>query len=141
MSAQKTSETIADRTLAEKLERSWCEALCRQDYVQLGALAHEEFLLIGTRAGCPFIMNRQEWLNAVKRAAVEQVAAELRDAIIFDNVIVGTIDAHWRIRSLGRIIEDSVMMTSVWVRDAGGWKVIRRHSTPAGQTNVRAKGG
>lgn len=138
MSMQEATEALAERTRIEELEHNWCDALCRKDFGQLKALAHEEFLLVGTRAGTPFIMNRQQWLDAVGRHAVEQVASELRDATVFDNVMIGTVDAHWRIRSLGRIIEDSVVMTSVWVKDSGNWRVIRRHSTPTGQTNVRA---
>lgn len=138
MTAQETIEAVAGRTLVEELENSWCAALCRKDLGQLGSLTHENFLLIGTRAGQPFMMNRQEWLEAVTQHAVERVTVELRDAIMLDKVIIGTVAAHWRIHSFGRLIEDSVVMTSIWVKDARGWKAIRRHSTPAGQTNVRA---
>jgi hypothetical protein len=45
-------------------------------------------------------------------------------------VMVGTVDARWRVKYLGREIEDRVLLTDVWVFDEGRWRVVRRHSTP-----------
>ena len=56
---------------------------------------------------------------------------EIRDASAFDQVMIGTIEARWRIKYLGREIEDKVLLTDVWVYDEGHWCVIRRHSTQA----------
>jgi len=46
----------------------------------------------------------------------------------------GTVLARWRVKYLGRIIEDCVLLTDVWVLDGGRWQAIRRHSTPAPAT-------
>lgn len=138
MVARRTSEETTGRALLEQLEQEWCAALCRKDMQKLGSLAHEEFLLLGSRARVPFALNRQQWLDAVAAHAFEHVAIEARDAVQLDRVIIGTVEAQWRIRSCGRLIEDHVLMTSVWVKDAATWQTVRRHSTPAGQTNVRA---
>ena len=45
--------------------------------------------------------------------------------------MVGTVHARWRLKYLGRAIEDCVLLTDVWVQDEGRWQAIRRHSTPA----------
>jgi len=45
--------------------------------------------------------------------------------------MIGTVQARWRLKYLGRIIEDCVVLTDVWVKDEGRWQAIRRHSTPA----------
>ena len=48
-----------------------------------------------------------------------------------DPRMVGTVQAKWRLKYLGRVIEDCVLLTDVWVFDEGRWRALRRHSTPA----------
>lgn len=115
----------------ESLEREWRDALCRKDMDKLRALVHPDFVLIGTRSTGPFMMHRNEWLDAIQRRDVETIEVEVSDATAQDHVLVGTVKAKWRVRYLGRIIEDSVLLTDVWVQDEGRWRAIRRHSTPA----------
>jgi hypothetical protein len=45
--------------------------------------------------------------------------------------MLGTVHARWRLKYLGRIIEDCVLLTDVWVKEGDRWVAIRRHSTPA----------
>ncbi len=42
--------------------------------------------------------------------------------MILDQVMIGTVEAKWRVKYLGREIEDCVLLTDVWVFDeaAGG---------------------
>jgi hypothetical protein len=77
------------------------------------------------------MMGRDEWLEAIQRRDVDAIELEVRDATALENVMVGTILARWRVKYLGRIIEDCVLLTDVWVQDEGRWQAIRRHSTPA----------
>jgi ketosteroid isomerase-like protein len=115
----------------EALEQEWRDALCSKDMEQLRALVHPDFVLIGTRSTGPFIMQRDEWLDAIQRRDVDTIELEVRDATTLDQVMVGTIHAKWRVKYLGRAVEDCVLLTDVWVRDEGRWRAIRRHSTPA----------
>lgn len=117
--------------LIEALEREWRDALCRKDMDKLSSLVHPDFVLIGTRSSGPFMMGRDEWLDAIQRRDVESIEVEVRDATALDQVMIGTINARWRLKYLGRIIEDCVVLTDVWVLDDGRWQAIRRHSTPA----------
>ena len=120
-----------DRQLIESLERDWRDALCSRDMDRLRALVHPDFVLIGTRSSGAFDMGRDDWLDAIQRRDVDSIELEVRDATTFDNVMVGTVLAKWRVKYLGRVIEDCVILTDVWVRDEGRWQAIRRHSTPA----------
>jgi ketosteroid isomerase-like protein len=120
-----------DREVIEKLEREWCDALCSRDMARLRSLVHPDFVLIGTRSTGPFMMGRDEWLDAIQRRDVEQIELEVRDATCLDNLLVGTVQARWRLKYLGRPIEDCVLLTDVWVREDDHWQAIRRHSTPA----------
>jgi ketosteroid isomerase-like protein len=115
----------------EGLEREWRDALCNKDMDHLRSLVHPDFVLIGTRSTGPFIMRRDEWLDAIQRRDVETIELEVHDATALDNVMIGTVQAKWRVRYLGRVIEDCVVLTDVWVQDEGRWRALRRHSTPA----------
>lgn len=115
----------------EGLEREWRDALCKKDMERLESLVHRDFVLIGTRSTGPFMMNRDEWLDAIQRREVDDIGLEVQDATVLDNLMIGTVQARWRLKYLGRIIEDCVVLTDVWVKDEGRWQAIRRHSTPA----------
>ena len=117
--------------LIEGLERDWRDALCSKDMDRLQSLVHPDFVLIGTRSTGPFMMDRQQWLDAIQRREVEAIELEVRNATVLDNLMIGTVQARWRLKYLGRIIEDCVILTDVWVKDDGRWQAIRRHSTPA----------
>ena len=117
--------------LIEGLEGEWRDALCRKDMDRLQSLVHPDFVLIGTRSTGPFMMDRQQWLDAIQRRDVEAIELEVRNATVVENLMIGTVQARWRLKYLGRIIEDCVILTDVWVKDDGRWQAIRRHSTPA----------
>ena len=117
--------------LIRALECEWRDALCAKNNDRLRTLIHPQFVLIGTRSTGPFILTRDEWLEAIKRRELISIDLDIRDAVVLDQVMVGTIEARWRVKYLGGEIEDCVLLTDVWVRDNDRWQVVRRHSTPA----------
>ena len=123
--------TDKSREVIETLENEWRDALCSRDMERLRALVHPDFVLIGSRASGAFMIGREDWLEAIQRREVDAIDLEVRDATALESVMVGTVLARWRVKYLGRIIEDCVLLTDVWVRDEGRWQAIRRHSTPA----------
>ena len=112
------------------LEREWRDALCAKDIERLRVLIHPRFTLIGTRSTGPFTMSRDDWLEAIQKRELISIDLDIKDAVVFDNVMVGTVEAKWRVSYLGRAIEDCVLLTDVWVRDEERWQVVRRHSSP-----------
>lgn len=124
---------MAEKTcqLIEALENEWRDALCSRDMEHLSRLVHPDFVLIGTRSTGPFIMRRDEWLDAIQRRDVESIELEVHDATALDDVAVGTVLAKWRVKYLGRVVEDCVLLTDVWALEDGQWRALRRHSTPA----------
>lgn len=115
----------------EALENEWCDALRSRDMERLRALLHPDFVLIGVRSSGPFMMHRDEWLDAIQRRDVVAIDLEVCDATSFEQVMVGTVYAKWRLSYLGQVIEDKVVLTDVWVFDDDRWQAIRRHSTPS----------
>jgi ketosteroid isomerase-like protein len=86
--------------------------------------------MIGTRVAGPFTMSREDWLEAIQKRELIAIELHVRDAMVFGDAMVGTVEARWRIRYLGREIEDCVLLTYVWARDNGRWQAVRRHSSP-----------
>ena len=116
--------------LIRSLECEWRDALLSKDIERLRSLVHPRFVLIGTRASGPFTIDRDEWLEGIQRREIVSIDVDIRDAIVFEQVMVGTIEARWTIKYLGTEIHDSVLLTDVWVFDEGRWSVVRRHSSP-----------
>ena len=119
------------REVIKALEQEWRDALCKKDVSRLSGMMHPDFVLIGTRSTGPFMMHRNEWLDAIQRPDVETIEFDVKDATALEDVMIGSVHARWRLKYLGRIIEDCVLLTDVWVRDGDRWLAIRRHSTPA----------
>jgi ketosteroid isomerase-like protein len=123
---------VADnRELIDALENEWRDALCGKDMKRLATLMHPDFVLIGSRSTGPFMMHRQEWLDAIQKRDVETIEFDVQEVSAFDDVIISTVHARWKLKYLGRVIEDCVLSTDIWVRDGDRWVSIRRHSTPA----------
>lgn len=116
--------------LVDSLEREWRDALCAKDLERLRSLIHPDFKLIGTRASGPFTLSRDEWLDAIQRRELISIDLDIKDAVVFEDVMVGTVEAMWRVSYLGRPIEDRVLLTDVWVCEDDRWQVVRRHSSP-----------
>lgn len=116
--------------LIRSLECEWRDALCAKDIDRLRSLIHPRFVLIGTRADGPFTMGRDEWLEAIQRRELVAIELNVTDAVALEDVMVGTVEAKWRVRYLGREIEDEVLLSDVWVCEDQRWQVVRRHSSP-----------
>jgi hypothetical protein len=121
----------ADCALINALEFEWRDALLSRDTDKLRSLIHPRFVLIGTRSTGPFTITRDEWLSAVQQREIISIGLDIRDAVVLEQVMVGTIEARWKVKYLGGEIEDCVLLTDVWVCDEDRWQVVRRHSSPA----------
>src|SRR4029434_7733389 len=98
---------VADsHELIRALECKWRDALCAMDFDRLRTLIHPKFTLIGTRSTGPFVMHRDEWLDAIQRRELISIDLDVRDAVTFEHMMVGTIEARWRVKYLGGEIED-----------------------------------
>ena len=116
--------------LIHALESEWRDALCAKNIGRLAELIHPDFVLIGTRSSGPFVMHREEWLDAIQHREVVDINLKVQDSQAFDQVMVGTVQARWRVNYLGKQFDDCVLLTDVWVCIDDRWQVVRRHSTP-----------
>ena len=61
--------------LIRSLEHQWRDALCARDIERMKPLIHPDFVLIGTRSTGPFVLTRDEWLEAIQRRELISISA------------------------------------------------------------------
>ncbi|MDQ3079856.1 MAG: nuclear transport factor 2 family protein [Pseudomonadota bacterium] len=112
------------------LEREWRDALLAKDEDALRRLIHPLYKLVGIRSTGSVAVNLEQWIAALRRMDIAALEVRVTDCVALDNVIVATVDAQWKVRYLGQPIDERVLLTDVWVREDGRWRVLRRHSSP-----------
>ena len=112
------------------LEQEWRQALIAKDVDALRRLIHPQFKLVGIRSTGSVAVNLDQWIDALQRMDIASLDVRVTECVALDNVIVATVDAQWRVRYLGQLIDERVLLTDVWVRFGDTWQVIRRHSSP-----------
>ena len=117
-------------TDVRELERRWRAALQAKDVAALRRLIHPDFRLIGIRPHGPVCVDLEQWLVALDKMDIATVESTVIDCIVLDDAMVATVDARWKVRYRGQLIDERVLVTDVWVRHEGEWRVVRRHSSP-----------
>ena len=112
------------------LERDWRDCLIAKDEAGLRRLIHPQFKLVGVRSTGSVAVDLEQWIEALKRMDIASLEVRVIECVALDNAIVATVDAQWKVRYLGQLIDERVLLTDVWVRVGGGWQVVRRHSSP-----------
>ena len=112
------------------LERQWRDALFAKDEAALRKLIHPLFKLIGIRSTGTVAVGLDDWLGALQRMDIASLDVRVTDSVRLDQTIVATVDAQWKLRFMGHLIDERVLLTDVWVRGNEGWQVVRRHSSP-----------
>ena len=112
------------------LEGEWRDALLQKDEAALRRLIHPQFKLVGIRSTGSVAVNLEQWIEALKRMDIASLEVRITECVALESTMVATVDAQWRVRYLGQLIDERVLLTDVWVREDGRWQVLRRHSSP-----------
>lgn len=120
----------ADRTDIKDLERQWRDALFAKDEAKLRELIHPQFKLVGIRSTGTVAVGLEDWLVALRKMDLISLEVRVMETVRFDQTIVATVDAQWKLRFMGHAIDERVLLTDVWVCADGRWQVVRRHSSP-----------
>ena len=112
------------------LEREWRDALIAKDEDVLRRLIHPQFKLVGVRSTGSVAVDLPQWIDALKRMDIASLEVRVTECVALENAIVATVDAQWKVRYLGQLIDERVLLTDVWVREDDTWRVVRRHSSP-----------
>ena len=112
------------------LERDWRDALIAKDEATLRRLIHPQFKLVGIRSTGSVAVNLDQWIEALKRMDIASLEVRVTECVALQNTIVATVDAQWKVRYMGQLIDERVLLTDVWVHEDNKWQVVRRHSSP-----------
>ena len=115
---------------ARELEDQWRDALIAKDEATLRRLIHPQFRLVGIRSTGSVAVDLEQWIEALKRMDIASLEVRITECVALESTMVATVDAQWRVRYLGQLIDERVLLTDVWVREDGRWQVLRRHSSP-----------
>lgn len=115
---------------ARELEYQWRDALIAKDEATLRRLIHPQFRLVGIRSTGSVAVDLEQWIEALKRMDIASLEVRITECVALESTMVATVDAQWRVRYLGQLIDERVLLTDVWVREGGRWQVLRRHSSP-----------
>lgn len=112
------------------VERQWRDALIAKDIDALRNLIHPQFKLVGIRSTGSIAVDREGWLEALERMDIANLEVRVIDNVCLDTCMVATVDAQWKVRYLGQMIDERVLLTDVWVYEDDRWQALRRHSSP-----------
>lgn len=112
------------------LEGRWRDALFAKDEAALRTLIHPQFKLVGIRSTGTVAVGLEDWLGALQKMDIASLDVRVLDSLQVDNTIVASVDAQWKVRFMGQLIDERVLLTDVWVRHGDRWQVVRRHSSP-----------
>lgn len=115
---------------ARALEQQWRDALIAKDEASLRKLIHPQFKLVGIRSTGSVAVSLDQWIAALHRMDIASLEVRITECVALENTMVATVDAQWKVRYLGQLIDERVLLTDVWVREDGRWQVLRRHSSP-----------
>ena len=115
---------------ARELEQQWRDALLVKDVAALRRLIHPQFKLIGIRSTGSVAVSLEQWIEALQRMDIVSLEVRITECVALESTMIATVDAQWRVRYLGQLIDERVLLTDVWVREDGRWRVLRRHSSP-----------
>jgi ketosteroid isomerase-like protein len=119
-----------ERREIEQLERTFMDAVRDRDMDTLEAMLGERFTLTTGRPGAE-VRGRAEWLEVTRGSyVIESYEFEWLEIDRYGDAAV----ARSRYRQRGRMGDDDrsqpFLMTDVWVRSEGDWRLVSRHITP-----------
>src|SRR3990170_2358467 len=105
------------------LERQWRDALFAKDEAALRELIHPQFKLVGIRSTGTVAVGLEDWLLALQKMDLANLEVRVTDSVWVEHTIVATVDAQWKLRFMGHLIDERVLLTDVWVRTNDRWQV------------------
>ena len=120
----------ADVPDVRDLERRWRDALFAKDEAALRELIHPDFKLVGIRSTGTVAVGLEDWLLALRKMDVASLEVRVTDSVCVNGTCVATVDAQWKVRFMGHLIDERVLLTDVWVKVGDDWQAVRRHSSP-----------
>ena|SRR5689334_4206540 len=120
------SATSHEEILAR--ERQWIVALQSRNREVLNDLLDDDFTLISWASGGEKL-TKPEYLADVD--GIEILACDVRDCVtqVFDTTALIRCRLEWKAKVSERLWDATFLITDVWVRREGKWRVVARHAS------------
>ncbi len=124
-----SQSTNAEQEIVE-LEKQWNAAIQRQDVSQMDRfLADSYFLAIGVQALPLQIVPRAHWLETLHAYKIEDFSFDDMRVNVYGDVAVVLMLYTQEATVRGQDRSGQLVITDVWVKGDGGWRVAERHSS------------
>jgi ketosteroid isomerase-like protein len=127
---ERQTEMSADVDAVTAREQAWVEALLAGDIAALESLLSPRFLLVGVRSTGTEPIGRDAWFATLSAMRFHAMALDRVEVSLFGGCAVASVNGEWTVDFHGRRIDERFLLTDVWAREAGEWRVVRRHSSP-----------
>jgi ketosteroid isomerase-like protein len=123
----------------EAADRAWQDALERRDVAAAGAILHDEYALVLVQPR-PALVPRAAWLGLLPDYVVHEHIVQERFVDVDGDIAAILQRVYQHATVLGDDRSGVFVLSDLWRRVDGEWRVWRRHSTPlaAGVMPARA---
>jgi uncharacterized protein (TIGR02246 family) len=120
------SDTAVEAEIRQ-LAQEWMDAVARRDAETLDRLMADDFVLA---SGMGFFIEKPEWLDMALRRIVAK-SFRYSDVRVRLYGECAVMQSRWSQQATidGREWDGEGLMTDVWVKQEGRWRVVARHSS------------
>ena len=142
-SAQTSAHKAKPKPTAERqiieLQKQWVAAIKNQDDKRISQLQADSFFLAIGVQGMPLrIVSREAWLENLKGYVTESYSIDDMRVSVYGDAAVVLMLFTQKARVRGQDRSAQFVITDVWVKQRGVWRVAERHSSrPEAQAAVR----
>jgi uncharacterized protein (TIGR02246 family) len=112
-----------------QLAQEWMDAVARRDAVTLDSLMADDFILA---SGMGIFIEKPEWLDmALRRIVAKSFRYSNVRVRVYGEEEFAVMQSWWSQQATidGREWDGEGLMTDVWVKQEGRWRVVARHSS------------
>lgn len=134
---REAAEASLVRSHIAGLEADWARAISARDTAALRSLLREDFALHPPDSTAP--LRRAAWIEVVtSRLQIDSAAVSDPTVEVAGDTARVEMTFYWRGRVGGRpVIDETMRVRDVWVRQGGVWRALRRHTSPSQPSRPR----
>ena len=113
-----------------ELEKQWAGAIKKQDELLMNQFLADDYFLAIAIQGMPLrIIPRAVWLENLKFYKTDSFNIDDIKVNVYDNsaIVLMMFTQHATVRGQDR--SGQFLITDIWVKQKGGWRVTERHSS------------
>ena len=124
-----------------QLEQTWANAMVASQHDVLVHLLAPEFTQVTVRRASITTASQSVWLENIQHMAFQTCSPQVISVEAIGDTAIATVDLTWTVAMGGQAgAVDYFYLTDVWIKRAGQWQAVRRHSSPYPKANVSTPG-